>query len=69
MTKTKVMNWFQENTMVLILVLVFVFFAFQKDGAILLPQNITNLIAQNAYVFILATGMLLVDYLKARAGS
>ena len=59
MTKTKVMNWLQKNTMVIILVLVFVFFAFQKDGAILLPQNITNLIAQNAYVFILATGMLL----------
>lgn len=59
MTKTKVLNWLQKNTMVLILVLVFVFFAFQKDGAILLPQNITNLIAQNAYVFILATGMLL----------
>ena len=59
MTKMKVTNWLQKNTMVLILVLVFVFFAFQKDGAILLPQNITNLIAQNAYVFILATGMLL----------
>ena len=59
MTKTKVTNWLQKNTMVIILVLVFVFFAFQKDGAILLPQNITNLIAQNAYVFILATGMLL----------
>ena len=59
MTKTKVTNWLQKNTMVIILVLVFVFFAFHKDGAILLPQNITNLIAQNAYVFILATGMLL----------
>ena len=59
MTKMKVTNWLQKNTMVLILVLVFVFFAFQKNGAILLPQNITNLIAQNAYVFILATGMLL----------
>ena len=38
MTKTKVMNWLQKNTMVIILVLVFVFFAFQKDGAILVPQ-------------------------------
>ena len=42
MTNTKVTNWLQKNTMVLILVLVFVFFAFQKDGAILLPQNITS---------------------------
>lgn len=59
MTKTKVMNWLQKNTMIIILVLVVLFFTWQTDGKILLPQNITNLIAQNAYVFILATGMLL----------
>ena len=59
MTKTKVMSWLQKNTMVLILVLVVLFFTWQTGGKILLPQNITNLIAQNAYVFILATGMLL----------
>ena len=59
MTKSKVMTWLQKNTMILILVLVVLFFAWQTSGKILLPQNITNLIAQNAYVFILATGMLL----------
>ncbi len=59
MTKEKVMSWLQKNTMVLILVLMVLFFAWQTDGKILMPQNITNLIAQNAYVFILATGMLL----------
>ena len=59
MTKTKVMNWLQKNTMTLILVLVFAFFAWRTDGKILMPNNISNLIAQNAYVFILATGMLL----------
>ncbi len=59
MTKQKVMAWLQKNTMILILVLVVLFFAWQTSGKILLPQNITNLIAQNAYVFILATGMLL----------
>ena len=59
MTKTKVMNWLQKNTMILILVLVVLFFTWQTGGKILLPQNVTNLIAQNAYVFILATGMLL----------
>ena len=59
MTKTKVMNWLQKNTMILILVLVVLFFTWQTSGKILLPQNLTNLIAQNAYVFILATGMLL----------
>lgn len=59
MTKTKVMNWLQKNTMIIILVLMVLFFTWQTGGKILLPQNITNLIAQNAYVFILATGMLL----------
>lgn len=59
MTKSKVKVWLQKNTMILILVLVVLFFAWQTSGKILLPQNITNLIAQNAYVFILATGMLL----------
>ena len=59
MTKTKALNWLQKNTMIIILVLVVLFFTWQTGGKILLPQNITNLIAQNAYVFILATGMLL----------
>ena len=59
MSKTKVLNWLQKNTMILILVLVFAFFAWRTDGKILMPNNISNLIAQNAYVFILATGMLL----------
>ncbi len=65
MTKTSVLNWskisawLQKNTMTLILVLVFAFFAWRTDGKSLLPQNISNLIAQNAYVFVLATGMLL----------
>lgn len=59
MTKTKVLNWLQKNTMTLILVLVFAFFAWRTDGKILMPNNISNLIAQNAYVFVLATGMLL----------
>ena len=59
MTKTKVLDWFKKYTMVLILVLVVLFFTITTGGKILLPQNITNLIAQNAYVFILATGMLL----------
>lgn len=31
----------------------------EDGGKILLPQNVSNLIAQNAYVFVLASGMLL----------
>lgn len=53
------MSILQKYTMVIILVLVVAFFTWKSDGKILLPQNITNIIAQNAYVFVLATGMLL----------
>ncbi|MGI5977416.1 MAG: multiple monosaccharide ABC transporter permease [Candidatus Limivicinus sp.] len=59
MSKSKVMNWVQKYTMLLILILVVAFFTWQTDGKLLLPQNITNIISQNAYVFVLATGMLL----------
>lgn len=41
------------------LILITAFFAWQTSGAILLPMNVSSLISQNAYVFILATGMLL----------
>lgn len=53
------MEFVKKYTMILVLILVTAFFAWQTDGKILLPQNINNLIAQNAYVFVLATGMLL----------
>jgi len=48
----------KKYTMFIVLAVVMIFFATQRDGAILLPANINNLILQNAYVFILATGML-----------
>ena len=59
MTKTKILTFIQRYTMIIALVLVTSFFAWRTGGKILLPQNITNIISQNAYVFILATGMLL----------
>ena len=49
----------KKNTMVIALIIVALFFTIQTDGALLLPSNITNLIAQNGYVVILAVGMLL----------
>ncbi len=58
MTKTKVLNFIQKYTMIIALVLVTAFFAWRTGGKLLLPQNITNIISQNAYVFVLATGML-----------
>ena len=59
MTKTKILNFVQKYTMIIALVLVTAFFAWRTNGKILMPQNITNIISQNAYVFVLATGMLL----------
>lgn len=58
MEKIKVSEVIKKYTMIIALVVITIFFATQKSGAILLPQNVTNLIAQNGYVFILATGML-----------
>ena len=58
MTKTKILTFVQKYTMIIALVLVTSFFAWRTHGKILMPQNITNIIAQNAYVFVLATGML-----------
>jgi len=59
MNKAKVMSFIKVNTMIIALILVTGFFVWQTGGKILLPQNVSNLISQNAYVFILATGMLL----------
>lgn len=55
----KISSIIKKNTMVIALVVVAILFAFMTKGKILLPQNITNLISQNAYVVILAVGMLL----------
>ena len=59
MNKTKVIEFIKKYTMILMLILITAFFAWQTSGAILLPMNVRSLISQNAYVFILATGMLL----------
>lgn len=59
MNNTNVMEFVKKYTMILALVAVIIFFSISTGGKLLLPQNIANLIAQNAYVFVLATGMLL----------
>lgn len=48
----------KKYTMVIVLLVVVILFTVNTGGKMLLPQNVNNLIAQNAYVFILATGML-----------
>ena len=59
--KYKVGAFLQKYTMILALIVVTIVFASWKgkEGLILLPSNLTGLIAENGYVFVLATGMLL----------
>ncbi|MBP3477496.1 MAG: sugar ABC transporter permease [Lachnospiraceae bacterium] len=59
MEKMKITDSLKKYTMVIALILVIAFFYWSTEGKILYAQNINNLISQNAYVFVLATGMLL----------
>ena len=55
----KITDVLKKYTMAIALVIIVIFFQINTSGAILLPQNINNLISQNAYVFVLSAGMLL----------
>jgi putative multiple sugar transport system permease protein len=55
----KVKAFIKKYTMVLALVVVFIFFTILTDGKLVLAQNISNLLLQNAYVLVMACGMLL----------
>ncbi|MCR4756162.1 MAG: sugar ABC transporter permease [Lachnospiraceae bacterium] len=59
MEKSNISSALRKYTMPIALVLVLLFFSWRTNGAIMLPQNINNLLSQNAYVFVLAVGMLL----------
>ena len=59
MSSAKVTEALKKYAMVIALIAVMIFFQFSTGGKILLPQNINNLLSQNAYVFVLGTGMLL----------
>ena len=59
MKDSRVIGFLKRYTMIIVLVLVIGLFAITTNGYILLPMNVSSLISQNAYVFILATGMLL----------
>ena len=45
--------------MVIALVVVFIFFSYWTEGRLLYAQNLSNLLIQNAYVLVLACGMLM----------
>jgi len=55
---------FKEHTMQIVLVLVVIFFSITTSGSILTPANFNALIAQNAYVYVLATGMMMCMLIK-----
>ena len=59
MNSTSLMTGVKKYTMVIVLVILTIFFNYMTQGKILSPNSLSNLIAQNAYVFVLATGMLL----------
>lgn len=50
---------FRQYVMIIALVVVVALFQILTNGILLRPLNISNLIAQNSYILILATGMLL----------
>ncbi|MCR5383939.1 MAG: sugar ABC transporter permease [Saccharofermentans sp.] len=52
-------NFLRKYMMLIAMVVVVIVFYFLTGGKSLLPQNINNVISQNAYVFVLGTGMLL----------
>ena len=57
--KKDVKTLLKDNTMLIVLVLVFVFFTITTKGMMFQPMQFNALITQNAYVFILACGMLM----------
>lgn len=60
MNKKKLFNGnMREFAVLVVLVCIIIYFYFFTEGKILNPMNISNLINQNAYVVILAIGMLL----------
>lgn len=49
----------RQYMMIIALVVVIIFFQIVTDGILLKPLNVSNLISQNAYILILAIGMLM----------
>ena len=52
-------TFIKKYTMVIALVAVFIFFSWWTEKRLLYPQNLSNLLLQNAYVLVMACGMLL----------
>ena len=59
MNNNKAISVLKKNAMIIVLVLVYIFFTVMTSGQMFQAMNFNALITQNAYVFVLATGMLM----------
>ncbi len=59
MTKNKAVSVLKKNAMLIVLVLVYIFFTVMTGGQMFQAMNFNALITQNAYVYVLAAGMLM----------
>ena len=59
MDKKSILAALKKNAMLIVLVLVYLFFLILTQGGIFKPSSFTELINQNAYVYILGAGMLI----------
>ena len=59
MNKKNVLESMKKNAMLIVLVLVYLFFMILTQGGIFKPSSFTELVNQNAYVYILGVGMLM----------
>jgi len=59
MNRTNLIGSLKKNAMLIVLVLVYVFFMILTQGGIFNPSSFSELINQNAYVYILGCGMLM----------
>ena len=55
----KYLDLLKKNAMLIVLVLVYIFFTIMTGGGMFEAMNFNALITQNAYVYVLATGMLM----------
>lgn len=59
MKKAQTIAVLKKHAMLIVLVLVYIFFTIGTSGQMFQPMNFNALITQNAYVFVLGTGMLM----------
>ena len=62
--KDRILSFFRNNSMTIILVAIIAIFFVLTNGLLLKPLNVTNIILQNSYILILAIGMLILIVLN-----